>query len=364
MSNAKALPKKADPKASIVTVKKLHWLSLFGEIEVDETLWLCHGRTLRNFASQLQIRSRGLSRPAERAICEFGSERAYARAAAQMKEHYGIEAAVSLVIKCCMKTGLKLVAEEELQPVCSLPTKGSERMLLEIDGTMVPTILAQAKEGDRRKGKSIGYKEMHLAAARDLKKIDPVFAAGFYEVEEAGAAWSRCALAAGWSINTLTHSVIDGAQWIRNQHDIHFAKFGRALCDCFQVCEYLAAAFPESDAYELNKRSLLEEDIEPIVRDLTELAAKEDPQENEQPAASALRYLKNRYDNLFYAHCIKEDLPIGSGMIESGHRYVLQARLKLPGAWWKPQNANAMAKIRAIKTNGQWESLWTKKKAA
>jgi len=333
-------------------------------MQVDEALWLSRGRTLRSFGEQLQIRCRGLSRPAERAICEFGSERAYARAAAQMKEHYGIEAPVSLVIKCCMKTGMKLVAEENLQPVRSLPAKGSERVLLEIDGTMIPTILAQAKEGDRRKGKSIGYKEMRLAAARDFEKIEPVFAAGFYEVEEAGAAWSRCALAAGWSIDTLTHAVIDGAQWIRSQHDIHFAKFGRALSDCFHVCEYLAAAFPEADAYKLNKRRLIEERIEPIVRDLREIAAKEDPQESELPATNALRYLENRYDSLFYAHCIKEGLPIGSGMIESGHRYVLQARLKLPGAWWKQENANAMAKIRAVKNNGQWENLWNKKKAA
>jgi hypothetical protein len=29
--------------------------------------------------------------------------------------------------------------------------------------------------------------------------------------------------------------------------------------------------------------------------------------------------------------------PIGSGEIESTHRYIVQQRLKLPGAWWRTQ---------------------------
>ncbi len=343
--------------------KKLHWLSLFGRIEVLEKIWVASGRTIRAFEKQLSIQCRGLSLPAERAICDFGSERAYARAAAQMKEHYGIEPPVSQVIKCCMKTGLKLAGEENLKPASALPEEGSDRLLLEIDGTMVPCILDQAPQGDRRKGKTLGYKEMRLVAARDLKKVDPVFAAGFYDVDQAGAAWSRCALAAGWSTKTLTHAVIDGAQWIRTQHDIHFSQFGRALSDCFHVCEYLAAAFPEPEVYKRNKARLLEDRIELILEDLRQ-GAEEEAESPEGPACSALRYLENRYDSLFYAHCIAEDLPIGSGMIESGHRYVIQARLKLPGCWWKQRNANAMAKIRAAKANGQWESLWTNKKAA
>ena len=45
-------------------------------------------------------------------------------------------------------------------------------------------------------------------------------------------------------------------------------------------------------------------------------------------------YLATRKDQLKYAEAIAEGLPIGSGEIESAHRYVAQKRLKLPGAWW------------------------------
>ena len=49
-------------------------------------------------------------------------------------------------------------------------------------------------------------------------------------------------------------------------------------------------------------------------------------------------------------------LPIGSGKIESAHRYVLQKRLKLTGAWWTVENANDMLALRIIRVNDDWQS--------
>ena len=53
------------------------------------------------------------------------------------------------------------------------------------------------------------------------------------------------------------------------------------------------------------------------------------------PVRAAYRYLDRRMDQLDYHSAIERELPIGSGMIEGGHRHVLQNRLKLSGAWWK-----------------------------
>ena len=41
-----------------------------------------------------------------------------------------------------------------------------------------------------------------------------------------------------------------------------------------------------------------------------------------------LRYLSNRVGCLDYPRALDQDLPIGSGMIESGHRHGLHCRLK------------------------------------
>ena len=51
-------------------------------------------------------------------------------------------------------------------------------------------------------------------------------------------------------------------------------------------------------------------------------------------------------------------LPIGSGMIESGHRHVLQARLKKAGTAWLRDHADQIAHLRVLRANHQWQSLW------
>jgi hypothetical protein len=57
---------------------------------------------------------------------------------------------------------------------------------------------------------------------------------------------------------------------------------------------------------------------------------------------------------LKYRQALAEGLPIGSGEIESAHRYVAQKRLKLPGAWWRVEHAAHMLALRINRLNGDW----------
>jgi hypothetical protein len=56
---------------------------------------------------------------------------------------------------------------------------------------------------------------------------------------------------------------------------------------------------------------------------------------------------------------LANDLPIGSGEIESAHRYIAQQRLKLPGAWWRVDHAEYMLALRINRRNGDWAAYWT-----
>ncbi len=71
------------------------------------------------------------------------------------------------------------------------------------------------------------------------------------------------------------------------------------------------------------------------------------------PVRCAHRYLANRPDQLDYAGALAAELPVGSGLIEAGHRHVLHTRLKVSGAWWLPANAEAMIQARVTRANGQ-----------
>ena len=80
--------------------------------------------------------------------------------------------------------------------------------------------------------------------------------------------------------------------------------------------------------------------------------------ETKAPVRGGYRYLSNRLDCLDYPGALKLGLPIGSGMIESGHRHVLQARLKKAGTAWLRDNADSIAHLRVLRANGKWSSLW------
>ena len=80
--------------------------------------------------------------------------------------------------------------------------------------------------------------------------------------------------------------------------------------------------------------------------------------EADAPVRACHRYLSNRVDHLDYQGALANDLPIDSGEIESAHRYVVQQRLKRPGAWWTPDNAEAMLALRTTRANGQWSAYW------
>ena len=79
---------------------------------------------------------------------------------------------------------------------------------------------------------------------------------------------------------------------------------------------------------------------------------------------SCYRYLSRRQDQLDYPDALANALPIGSGEIESAHRYIVQKRLKLPGSWWCAANADHMLALRLNRANRQWDDYWNQARKA
>jgi hypothetical protein len=90
----------------------------------------------------------------------------------------------------------------------------------------------------------------------------------------------------------------------------------------------------------------------------------DDVEDNQAPVRACYRYLSFSKDQLDYKTAIEQELPIGSGEIESAHRYIIQERLKLPGAWWKATNADSMLAWSKVRANGGWNKYWEEAKAA
>jgi hypothetical protein len=74
---------------------------------------------------------------------------------------------------------------------------------------------------------------------------------------------------------------------------------------------------------------------------------------------TVLSYLGSRIEQLRYATFQAKGYPIGSGMVESGNKLVVEARLKGAGMHWERGNVNPMLALRGVLCSGQWDEAWS-----
>lgn len=71
----------------------------------------------------------------------------------------------------------------------------------------------------------------------------------------------------------------------------------------------------------------------------------------------ALDYFRTRKDLMRYAQFRRRGLPIGSGVVESAIRRVVNLRLKGPGIFWEVDNAERMLVLRCYLKAGRWHEV-------
>ena len=245
--------------------------------------------------------------------------------------------------------------------VRTLPASGAAALIAETDGTLLPHVEFAPGAGDRRRLRKVAYREVRLLAAQAAGETAVSYAVSFGALAETGTQWQQAALQAGWASPTYIHPVGDGAAWVADLARTCFGPPGRFLLDLCHVGGYIAAAAPaeQPDYLRRQKAALCAGQSDALI---AELAARLEPPatpEAEAPVRAAHRYLSNRRDQLDYPGALARLLPIGSGLIESGHRHILQKRLKIPGAAWLRPNAEAIAHARALRANGGWLTYWS-----
>jgi Uncharacterised protein family (UPF0236) len=333
-------------------------------VEVRERIWRTATRPyVRPLPRRVGVVARGRSRRLERVLTDFGCEHAFARAAQSVREHYGFEIGASAVRQSTLQEARRAQAQLEAryeQPFRALPAQGAEHVIAQADGTMICTVAPGKRKGRRPRG----YEEIKLVAAQAQASTTTVYGATFGSVEQAGRRWGHCAREAGWGLNSQIHALGDGAEWIRLQSQEVFGPQARFLCDFYHVSEYLGAAAircrsAHPQQWRRTQQQRLRRGAVPqVIAALAEHLEPPGTPEEEAPVRNGHRYLSNRTGCLDYPRALALGLPIGSGMIESGHRHVLQARLKKAGAAWLKGHADQMAHLRVLRANGQWQSFW------
>lgn len=341
---------------------------------------------LRPFSLSARVTCRSYSNHLQRVIVDFGADASFKDAQKKILEHYKLDlplSSIQIIVENHAKKIFEFVEQEVFE-------EGSaKQIVVETDGSMIPVVdTAIPKEGrpDKRRCRSLRWQEARLCFARGAHLITPVFYATMGSVERTGDLLYRASLRMGFGPKTKVHGLGDGAKWIEDQMKRVFSHNVKYLVDFYHTSEYLAKAAEHSwssqkDDWRKEQQNLLREsrhkEILKTLRDRLPInwveKSERKPQkklknvetkEQETPVEACYRYISNREDCLDYKDAIERGLPIGSGEIESSHRYVIQKRLKIAGAWWKPATVEHMLSLRTLRANGDWNRYWSNQQNA
>ena len=324
--------------------------------------------TIRPFSASAEVCCRGYSEPLQRAITDFGSDVSFGKIPGKLREHYGIDAPMSSSRVITLNHAREVFKAQEIRR--DIPeSPGVEVLIAEMDGSMIPVVEMSApadrdEKTDLRTTRKVDWKEARLCLAHPKDSVTPVYGATIGTPEDAGDHLLNCAIRAGLGAHTKVHGVGDGATWIADQVSLKFGVQGKYLVDFYHVCDYLSAA--GNVCAKQDKKSWMDEQKQrmkdgrcsEVLESIQPHLESESVSSKDAPVRACHRYFVNRPGQFDYRGAIDAGLPIGSGEIESGHRHVIQDRLKLSGAWWKHQNAESMLAMRVCRANADWEAYW------
>ena len=291
----------------------------------------------------------------------------FEKAAQLIEEMLGVVVSPATVTRCTEAAGaayVQLQTEEadHIEQAAPPAPGGAEKMILSADGAMVPL-----RHGEWGEVRTLAVGEVQAAvkeqdtwevSTRDISYFSRlVDARGFehlslVEIHRRGLEHSRQVAA-----------VNDGADWLQNLIDYHcpqalrildfphaaqrFGQVGQAL---------LGEGTSETNQWiEAHLHRLKHQGPAELLEELRNLF-------EQHPELDVLKenlaYLEKRELQMNYPAFQEQGWPIGSGMVESGNKLVVEARLKGAGMHWERNNVNAMLGLRNILCSDRWSEEW------
>jgi hypothetical protein len=160
-------------------------------------------------------------------------------------------------------------------------------------------------------------------------------------------------------------AVMDGADWEQGLVDFHCPQavrildFAHAAEHVNEIGEFLQGQHtPASQAWLKDRLHRLKQaGPDQLLREFEKLQRKHPTAE---AISSNLAYLKKRKAHMQYPLFQAQGWPIGSGMVESGNKLVVHARLKGAGMHWAEAHVNPMLALRNILCSNRWQEDWPK----
>ena len=239
---------------------------------------------------------------------------------------------------------------------------GPDKLLLSVDGAFVPVLhgewaevktLVVAEVGDPKvvQGQPVVPTQAHSAFSRLAE-------AEVFQRLTFGELYRRRVESAG-----QLAAVSDGAEWIQGFIEFHcpdatrildFPHAAQRICQIGEAV--LGAGHAGLPAWQTRQlHTLKHHGPEAVLATLRTFAA---DHRNKPVVAENLAYLEKRLAQMQYPTFQAQGWPIGSGMVESANKVVVEARLKGAGMHWSRVSVNPLLALRNAVCNDRWAEAW------
>ena len=292
----------------------------------------------------------------------------FAKAARELAFFTGVEVHRDSARRHTERAGALLVAHETAEAARVLrehpaPSCAPDTLVMRVDGAMVPLVGGQWTEV---RTLAVGEVEPAKQTAEGLvvRTSKLSYFSRRTDSTTFGELATRELYRRGIEAARRVGAVVDGAVWCQSFVDLHYPEALRVL-DFAHAAEYLAtiAQTPGTNGPLLSasehdelRRSLKHEGAQAVLPRLREVTAS---QAGNAELATALAYLEARVEQMRYGEFVAAGWPIGSGMVESANKLVVEDRLKGSGMHWAEENINPLLALRNAVCNDRWEECWT-----
>ena len=302
-------------------------------------------------------------------IVRLGSALSFEQAPALLHFFTGVRVSAETVRRLTETAGTIQLARERaavarLEQELPEPPPGPALQQLSADGAMVPLVGGVWAEV---KTLAIGTVEPHASTggprARNISYVSRLADAASFGWQATLETQRRGTPTAGTVV-----AVMDGALWLQEFVDLQRPDAVRIL-DFAHAVEHLGvvaqAVFgpgtaAASEWLGMQAHTLRHGDPDDVIACLT--ALERDARLHVETVAVVARchaYLAGRRNQIAYADCAAAGYPIGSGMVESANKLLVEARLKGSGMHWTRGNVNALLALRCLERNGRWDHEWS-----
>jgi len=365
--------------------------TMLGPVVYDRAYYLCPnchgGQSPRD--QELDVVGTECSPGVRGMMAAVGSETSFDHGRQQLLMLAGLEVTTKAVERHAEAIGADIVGREQVQRDRVVQLEFPDILgtavpvlYIEMDGTQLPMVRAELEgRAGRTPGQPARTREVKLGCVftqtttdsegRPVRDAASTTYTGATETAELfGRRLYVEAFERGWDRAKRKVVLGDGAEWIWNIADQHFAG-AIQIVDIWHAREHLwdvaAKLFPSDEKQRKHWakkliRKLNRGRVENVVSELRSFPTRK-PESRDELRIQADYFERNR-NRMRYPKFRKQGLFIGSGVIEAGCRTVIGSRLKQSGMFWTVRGANAIIALRCNRLSGKFEDYWASRSAA